>query len=74
MQRVELSKQQKKSAIQEIKEYFAKERDEEIGDLAAEILLDFFAEKIGPYYYNKAISDVQKYMSEKVDDLFGLML
>jgi len=73
MIKIEISKEEKKKAIKDIREYFLKERNEEIGDLAAEIIFAFITEKIGPYFYNKAIIDVQKYMNEKVDDLFSLM-
>lgn len=74
MLKVELAKEQKRRAIQDIQEYFARERDEEIGDLAGEIILDFIAEKIGPYFYNQAILDVQKYMNEKIEDMYGMMV
>ncbi|MHB1346432.1 MAG: DUF2164 domain-containing protein [Candidatus Humimicrobiaceae bacterium] len=73
MIKTELSKEEKKKAIQDIKEYFLRERNEEIGDLAGAMIFDFISEKMGPYFYNKAIIDVQKYMNEKVDDLFSLM-
>lgn len=74
MPKVELTKEQKKQAIKDIRAYFASDRDEEIGDLAAELILDFIAEKLGPYFYNQAIIDIQKYMSEKVEDMYGFML
>lgn len=74
MQKIVLSKEQKKRAVQEIREYFARERSEEIGDLASEIILEFIIGKIGPYIYNQAITDVQKYMSEKLEDMDGLMI
>lgn len=74
MSKVELSKEQKKQAIKDIRAYFAGERDEEIGDLAAELILDFIAEKLGTYFYNQAVTDIQKYMSEKVEDMYGFML
>lgn len=67
--KIELSKEQKQQAIQNIKEYFENERDESIGDLAAELVLDFITEKIGPHIYNQAILDMQKYMSEQFDDM-----
>jgi uncharacterized protein (DUF2164 family) len=73
MVKIELSKEEKKKAIQDIREYFLKERNEEIGDLAGEIIFDFISEKIGPYFYNKAVIDIQRYMNEKVDDLFSLI-
>jgi uncharacterized protein (DUF2164 family) len=73
MVKIEISKEEKKKAIGEIREYFLKERNEEIGELAGEFILDFITEKIGPYFYNKAIIDIQKYMNEKLDDLFSFM-
>lgn len=72
--RIELTIEQKKQAVKEIREYFATEREEEIGDLAGTMILEFITKKIGPYFYNQAITDVQEYMNEKVDDLFSLMI
>jgi uncharacterized protein (DUF2164 family) len=74
MAKIELAKEHKKQAIQDIREYFLSEREEEIGDLAGEIILDFITEKIGRYYYNQAVNDIQKYMSEKIDDMYGFMI
>jgi uncharacterized protein (DUF2164 family) len=74
MLRIELTKEQKKQAVYDIKEYFVRERNEEIGDLAGEIILDFITEKMGPYFYNQAIMDIQKYMNEKIEDMYGFML
>jgi uncharacterized protein (DUF2164 family) len=74
MSKIELTKEQKKQAIQDIREYFSREREEEIGDLAGGIILDFITEKIGHYYYNQAISDIQKYMNEKIEDMYGFMI
>ncbi len=39
---IEIDKNKKKVMIESIKEYFYNERDEEIGDLAAHMILDFF--------------------------------
>jgi uncharacterized protein (DUF2164 family) len=73
MSYVELSAENKKTALAEIKQFFEQERDEILGDLASGIILDFILEKIGPVIYNQAVADVQKYMSEKVEDLYALM-
>jgi uncharacterized protein (DUF2164 family) len=72
--RLELNKEQKEEAVKEIIHYFSKERDENIGNLAALLVLKFISEKIGPCYYNKGVQDAQKYMGERVEDLDGLML
>lgn len=71
---IKLEKEQEAKAIEDIVKYFADERKEHIGNLEAMLLLNFIIDKIGPAVYNRAILDVQKYMNEKVDDLYGLML
>ena len=55
--------------IESIKQYFEDNMDEQIGDLKASLLLDFFVIELGSCVYNQAILDAQKYMSEKVNDL-----
>lgn len=69
-----LTKEEQEQAIQDIREYFATERNEDIGNLAGEIILDFITEKIGPYYYNQAIIDAKKYINDRAEDLFELTL
>lgn len=69
----ELTKEERLQAIQEIKKYFFTERDEEIGDLGAGLILDFFIEKIGPTVYNQGVFDAQRYLQDKVEDLGGLL-
>ncbi|MEL7658650.1 MAG: DUF2164 domain-containing protein [Bacillota bacterium] len=71
--KIKISKEEEKLAIEEIIQFFEKERDEEIGNIESMMLLEFFMEKIGPSIYNQAIADAQKYMSNKVEDLYGLM-
>ena len=68
---ISLTKEAKKQAIQSIKKYIAENFEEEIGDLKADLLLDFFLKEIGPTIYNHAISDAQAYLQDKVVDLDG---
>ncbi len=58
--------------VEELKEYFLVERDEEIGDLAATLLLDFFCEKVGPTLYNRGVQDSQAFFADKLEELSGL--
>ena len=69
---IELEKDVRKKLVEDLKRYFSDERDEELGDLGAEILLDFIINNIGPYLYNKGIGDSYTYMNERVEDLLGL--
>lgn len=69
---IELSPDKKRQLIAEMQGFFLERRDEEIGGLFAELLLDFMLEKIGPGVYNQAIQDACAFMNEKVEDLYGL--
>ena len=54
-----------------IKRFFSEELDDDIGDLKAMRVLDFFVKEIGPSIYNQAIADAQAYFQEKTSDLGG---
>jgi len=71
--RIELSDDRKKRIIEDIKEYFYKERGEEIGILAAELFYDFIIEKIGAEIYNQGLIDAKNFLEEKADDIYGIM-
>lgn len=68
----EVSKDKKDYMISEIKSYFAKERDLDLGDLAATLILDFFIEKLAQEFYNQGVEDSYKYMSGSLEDLLGI--
>lgn len=63
-----LSDEQRKRSIASIRRYFA-ENIEEIGDLKASLLLDFYLKEIAPCIYNQAIADAQSYLQDKLSDL-----
>jgi len=72
MKDIELTKEQQSQAIQTIKNYFYTEKDEEITNLAATLLLDFIVKNIGPFIYNQAINDANFFMEKKLEEMFGL--
>jgi uncharacterized protein (DUF2164 family) len=59
-------------AIASIRRYVAEELDQEIGDLKARLMLEFFIKEIGGSVYNAAISDAQTYFRDRVADLEGV--
>lgn len=69
----ELSDENRKTAIDKIRVYFHENMEEPIGDLKAELLLDFLVENIGAIFYNQGVTDTQVYMAEKIDDIYGLL-
>jgi len=69
-----ISKENRKAMIELIKIFFLKERDEDLGDLSAMMILDFFMIELAPEFYNQGVSDSYKYMNDKIEDLFSLQI
>lgn len=69
-----ISKEQKDVMISKIKKYYHDERDEEIGDLASSLMLDFIINELASEFYNQGVYDSYKYMNEKCEDLLGIQL
>jgi uncharacterized protein (DUF2164 family) len=69
---IKLTKEKRDDMVSAIKNYFSKEREEEIGDLAAGLFLDFIIEELAPEFYNQGVYDSCKFMEEKVEDLMSI--
>lgn len=59
----------KRVAMDELIRFFEKERDEVIGRIAAEQLLSFFLETVGPEIYNQGIRDAKSALENRMDEL-----
>jgi len=74
--KIKLKKEQQEKLILEIKAFFIDQREEEIGDLQAEILCDFLIEKVGAEVYNRGLHDAKawfdKYWQDKEADFYTL--
>ena len=68
---VALSDDAAERARASIRRYAAEHLDQEIGELQARLLLDFFLKEIAPSVYNAAIADAQTYLRDRVADLEG---
>ncbi len=68
---IELSKQTRTDATASLKRYFRENMPDELGDLAAGLLLDFLLEEVGPLIYNQAIVDAQKRVEKLVSEISG---
>ncbi|PKL64707.1 MAG: DUF2164 domain-containing protein [Methanomicrobiales archaeon HGW-Methanomicrobiales-3] len=69
---VVLTKERRDEMISEVRNYFSAEREEEIGDLAAGLILDFIIEKLAPEFYNQAVYDSHQFMRDATEDLLAL--
>ena len=70
--KIELTKEKRADMISAIKTYFLKEREEEIGDLASGLILDFIIERLAPEFYNQGVYDSYKYMGNSIEDILSI--
>jgi len=69
---IKVTKEIRDDMISALRDYFSKERGEEVGDLAAGLMLDFILEKIAPEFYNQGVLDSHKYMQDAAEDLLSI--
>ena len=68
---IKIHDDKRKLLIPSIKRFFDEHLDEDVGDLKAMLVLDYFLTEIGPTVYNRAVADAQAYFQEKIGDLEG---
>jgi uncharacterized protein (DUF2164 family) len=66
---INISRKNKDKIIQDLQEWFQENLEQEIGNLDAEFLTDFFTENVGGLYYNQALKDVHTLIYEKTESL-----
>jgi uncharacterized protein (DUF2164 family) len=69
---IKITKEKRDEMVSAIKNYFSKEREEEIGDLAAGLILEFIIEELAPEFYNQGVNDSYKYMEDMIEDLLAI--
>ncbi len=69
MSDVDLSRDDIERIVHKIKKHFNDELDYDIGGFDAEFLIEFFAKEVGPFFYNKGLSDAQGLLLEKTEEL-----
>lgn len=70
---IELEESVKSEAILKLQEYCAENLDRELGSFEAQFLLDFFAEQIGCFFYNKGLADALSAMEVKTQEINDLI-
>ena len=66
---LEFTPQESEAAIQSLKRYFSSEMDEELSDLRAKLLLDYFLKEIAPLGYNRGVHDAEAFFRKRLEDL-----
>ena len=66
---ISLTGEEKNQLLEETRYYFESERDEKIGILASENILEFFMNILGKQIYNKALDDTKVWFDRRIEDL-----
>ena len=69
MKKLQFTDKEKSQIVQKVKLYFLEELDQEIGTFDAQFLIDFFAEEVGAYFYNRGLYDAQAYYSARLEEI-----
>lgn len=69
MTNIEFTKEEKEVIGKKIQLFFLDKLDSEIGQFDAYFLLDFFAEEIGAYFYNRGIYDAQAVLERRIEGI-----
>ena len=69
---IKLTREKRAVMTAAIKNYFLTGREEEIGDLAAGLMLDFIVEELAPEFYNQGVEDSYAYMKDAAEDLLSI--
>jgi uncharacterized protein (DUF2164 family) len=64
-----IPKEQKDDIVSNIQLYFSEERNESLGNLEAEQILNFVLQQVGPFVYNQALSDLRKVIQQQFSSL-----
>lgn len=72
--KIKLNDSNKTNMKRKISKYFSEERGEDLGELACELVLDFFMEELAPEIYNQGVEDSYVYMKDSIEDLFALQV
>lgn len=65
--KIAFSRDEKRALVLKVRDYFDTELDQPIGDIGAEMLIDFLQEDIGAFYYNKGLHDAQALLRQQID-------
>jgi uncharacterized protein (DUF2164 family) len=69
VKKIAFAKDTRSEIVARIQRYFVDELEQEIGAIPAELLLGFFSETVGPYYYNQGLADAQAVFSKSLDQV-----
>ena len=69
---IELTQQEITEIVPSLRKYFREELEQELSEMRARFLLEYFQKEIAPLAYNKGVKDAEQYFRGKTEDLTGI--
>ena len=69
MSEIVFTSEERDIICRKIQLYLHEELDQEVGQFDAVFLLDFFAEEIGAYFYNRGLYDAQGILASRMENI-----
>ncbi|MGJ7904386.1 DUF2164 domain-containing protein [Lysobacter sp. 1R34A] len=69
MSEIKFSNEEKALIVAKLQRYFSEELKQSIGRFDAKFMLDFIADEIGAYFYNRGVLDAHALLSAKLEDI-----
>ena len=69
MSEIEFTREEREVICRKIQLYFQEELEQEIGQFDAGFLLDFFADEIGAWFYNRGLYDAQAILETRLESV-----
>jgi uncharacterized protein (DUF2164 family) len=69
---LDLTKEEFEQVIPSVQKFFREELDQELSEMRARFLLEYFQKEIAPLAYNKGVKDAEQYFRTKTEDLTGI--
>lgn len=66
---VHLSDEQKKALAEKIRAFYADIREEEIGIIEEQQIIELFCEHMTPIVYNKALDDAMRWFKDRLESI-----
>jgi uncharacterized protein (DUF2164 family) len=69
MAEITFTREEREIICRKIQLYMREELEYEVGQFDAGFLLDFFAEEIGAYFYNRGLYDAQAILQSRLENI-----
>ena len=69
MSEITFTREEREIICRKIQLYLREELDQEVGQFDAGFLLDFFAEEIGTFFYNRGLYDAQAILETRLENI-----